>query len=115
MTPPMIIGLDLASGPDRTAFWVHDGRPKLHSGLRWWFTANPFYERAGTVVIEDPATGRRQHFGVWATTTRAEFLRLARHHLKAVRLPLPEWPAEERARLRFVSNRRLADDDESWA
>lgn len=76
------------------------------------FHPNPFYEGAGTVVVEDTATGRRQHFAIWAHTTRREFIARARHALKAVRLPLPD--ATGYTGLRLTPNRRR-DDDGGWA
>lgn len=74
--------------------------------LRRKISPNPFYPGAATYVVEDPETGRRQHFGIWADTTRAEFFRLARFHMNEVRKPHPETPPSDRMILR-----PLRDDD----
>lgn len=68
--------------------------------------ANPFYPGAVTYVVIDLETGRRQHFGIWADTTRAEAVRLARYHMKKVREPHPEWVAPDR-----LIRRPMRDDD----
>ena len=82
--------------------------------LKHTYHPNPFYDFACTVVIDNPALNRRQHFAIWADTTKAEFIRLARHHLAAVRQPLPEPPPGEYTRIRFTPSRDK-DDSGAWA
>lgn len=74
------------------------------------FTPNPFYEGAGTWVLEDGETGRRQHVAIWPPMSRAEFLRLARHHIRALAQPLPSWTPPA---IRF--GRARDDDDTFWS
>lgn len=74
------------------------------------FVPNPFYPGAGVWVLEDTDTGRRQHMAIWPPMTRAEFLRLARHHLRALRVP---HPAPEAPCIRFMPT-RAPDDDSFW-
>ena len=75
---------------------------------RW--SPNPFYPGVGVWVLEDTVTGRRQHMAIWPPMTRAEFLRLARYHLRTLRLPLPP---PEAPRIRFMPS-RAPDDDSFW-
>jgi hypothetical protein len=72
------------------------------------FTANPFYPNDGTLVFTDTATGRRQHMPIHATTTRTEFLRLARYHMRQVLVPYDavEPRTASRVRLQFRGDRR---------
>lgn len=85
-------------------------RPKLKHARH----DNPFYDGAYTVVIDNPDLNRRQHFGVWPGMSKAEFIRLARHHLNAVRLPFPAPPPGEYTRIRFTPSRDK-DDSGAWA
>jgi len=62
---------------------------------------NPFYPGAYTVALTDPVSGRLQCFPVWPATDRAEFFRLARHHLAEVRRPYPAGTEGRRVPLRF--------------
>ena len=57
------------------------------------FTPNPFYEGAGTLVLIDTVTTRRQHMAIWPPMSRTEFLRRARHHLRVMNDPYPEFDA----------------------
>jgi hypothetical protein len=75
------------------------------------FLPNPFYEGAGTWVLTDAATGRKQHMAIWPPMTRADFLRLARHHIRALAAPLPTWEAPT---IHFAPS-RAPDDDAFWA
>lgn len=68
---------------------------------------NPFYPGAYTVALTDPTSGRLQCFPVWPTTTRREFVRLARHHLAEVRRPYPVHDMPRRLPLRFSRDRGL--------
>lgn len=73
------------------------------------FTPNPFIENDGTLVFTDTATGRRQHMPIHANTTRTEFLRLARYHMRQVLQPFdaPEpGPRPSLVRLQYSGDRR---------
>lgn len=76
------------------------------------FLSNPFYEGAGVWVLTDSETQRRQHVAIWPPITRTEFLRLARHHLRAITQPLPV--SESPTAFRFFPTRR-DDDDLMWS
>ena len=56
-----------------------------------YFTPNPFYEGAGTLVLIDRVTARRQHMAIWPPMPRTEFLQRARHHLRVMNDPYPEF------------------------
>lgn len=57
-----------------------------------YFTPNPFYENDGVLVLIDRVTGRRQHMAIYAFEgTRTHFLRRARHHLRVMNDPYPEF------------------------
>ena len=73
------------------------------------FTPNPFYPNDGTLVFTDTATGRRQHMPIHANTTRTQFLRLARYHMRQVLVPydaVEPGPRPSRIRLQFKGDRR---------
>lgn len=74
------------------------------------FWPNPFYAGAGAWVLTDTMTGRQQHMAIWPPMTRAEFLGLARRHLRILRSPPPAWAPPS---IRFAPS-RAADDDTLW-